>query len=142
MFKKQIDAIKASKQYRQAKLWAQENKDLIVVGAGCAYVGYTLGHRGHSTTIDNTASPVFNNMPVFNNDNSSAVSLGGNVSKIVKRLEDDELWEKSIDAARQLSEERGITLERAKWLISRNANGHIPHVYGMHYENFGLHTSG
>jgi hypothetical protein len=94
-----------------------------------------VGHP-NPAQITNTIAPVIS--PVFSN----TVNNVGPVCKFVKRLEDEKIWEKSIDAARQLAEEQGITLERAKWLISRNANGHIPDVFNMHYENIGLHTAG
>lgn len=123
------------------KLHIEMNKEIYLVGAGCLYVGYTFGNH-RSAPITNTASPVFNNMPVISPVFNNTVNNIGPTCKIIKRLEDGAIWEKSVDAARQLAEEQGITLEKAKWLISRNANGHIPHVYGMHYENFGLRTTG
>lgn len=45
-----------------------------------------------------TIAPVFNNIPIFNNTN--AVQFGGYAHKIVKRLEDDAVWETVKDAAK------------------------------------------
>lgn len=86
-------------------------------------------------------SPVFNNHNIGNVVNNTVNNVG-HQSKIVRRIEDGKIWEKSAEAARELAEEKGITLERAQWLISRNANGRIPDVFGEHYENFGLRTTG
>lgn len=92
--------------------------------------------------INNTVAPVINNAPIFNNDNSSVVNFGGHLTKIVKRIEDDTIWEKVKEAAEAIAEEEGVPFERAHWLLSRHLNGHIPNVYGVEYKSIGISTTG
>jgi len=79
-----------------------------------------------------------NNMPVFNN---TIVNNAGHLRKIVER-EDGKLWPSITDAALDLAQEKGLTLDRARWLISRCVNGHEPHVYGVRYSTIGVGTTG
>jgi hypothetical protein len=79
-------------------------------------------------------SPVFNNVPIFNNDNSSLVNFGGHTTKFVKRLSDGKMWEKVTEAA----DEAGCGLPK----MSRHLNGHSPHVYEEVYKIVGVGTTG
>lgn len=81
-----------------------------------------------------SVAPVINNMPTFNNDNSSLVNFGGHMTKIVKRMSDGKMWESVTEAAA----EEGCTLSK----MSRHLNGHNPHVYGEVYQLIGVGTTG
>jgi len=128
---------------RKIKKHLQDNQQTYLVGAGCLVGGYLLRRPNVITVINEATAPTIS--PVFNNHNvgnvvNNVVNNVGPCCKVVKRLEDERIWEKSIDAARELAEEKQIPLDKAKWLISRNANGAIPDVFGMHYRNIATHT--
>lgn len=71
--------------------------------------------------------------PIFNNNNSSNVDLGGYTHKIVKCFETGDIWETVKDAA----ESNDVDIVR----MSRCINGHIPHINGFHYSVIGLGTN-
>ena len=124
--------------YEKVKLHVKEHKEAYIVGAiGVTVVAGVLILKRRPIII---AAPVFNNnnLPVFNN----VVNNGGHATKIVQRLSDGHIWESATEAALSLAEQRGITLDRARWLISRNINGALDAVYGDHYRAIGLSTTG
>ena len=101
----------------------------VVVTAG---VTFLLTRRFAIQSI--SVAPVFNNMPIFNNDNSSLVNFGGHTTKMVKRMSDGAMWEKVTEAAA----ENNAPLS----LMSRHLNGHKPDVYGEIYKIVGVGTTG
>ena len=101
----------------------------VVVTAG---VTFLLTRRFAIQAI--SVAPVFNNMPTFNNDNSSLVNFGGHATKIIKRMSDGEMWAKVTEAA----EEAGVSTS----FMSRHINGHEPDVYGEIYKIVGVGTTG
>lgn len=101
----------------------------IVVTAG---VTYCVTRQFGVKTI--TVAPVFNNMPTFNNDNSSLVNFGGHMTKMVKRLSDGKMWETVTEAAN----EAGCSLS----FMSRHLNGHEQNVYNEVYKIVGVGTTG
>ena len=118
----------------------ENNKDLykgLGVGIVSVLILKDVLHPGGRTAQINVApviAPVFNNMPVFNNDNSSVVNFGGQMSKIVKCKETGEIWEKMLLAA----ESEGVP----KSLMSKHLNGHEDAINGKHFEIIGLRTTG
>lgn len=84
--------------------------------------------------IQISIAPVFNNMPMFNNDNSSLVNLGGHTTKMVERLSDGHIWKKVTEAA----VDAGVTPS----YMSKHLNGHQPDVYGEIYKIIGVGTTG
>jgi hypothetical protein len=146
MFDKWRKAVEANEQYQKAKAHVQRNQNTYLVGAaGIAGIAGVLVFKSRPViTIENVASPVFNNSvaPVIAPVIENVVNNGGHMTKIVKCLETGQIWEKMSYAALDLAKSHGITPERAQWLISRNTNGAIPDVFGMHFENLGLATTG
>jgi len=124
----------------------KDNKTTYILCGATGVVCFVAGkHLRRPIVID--FQPVIDivNTPVFHNHNignvvENTINNVGPCCKVVKRLEDGKIWEKSIDAARELAEDKKIPLEKAKWLISRNANGAIPDVFEMHYQNLATHT--
>jgi hypothetical protein len=99
------------------------------------------------TVIQEVAAPALpsiinNNMPVFNNDNSSSVNFGGHVTKMVERVDDGKIWKKVKLLAEEVAEENNVSFETARVLLSRHLNGYIPDVYGVEYKPVGLGTTG
>ena len=115
--------------------WVKDNRVPIGVGAGCLTFGYLVrGKTVHmAPTFDNTVAPVFNNTPVFNNDNSNVVNFGGRLMKIVKCVETDEKWEKVTEAAK--------AADTTTSYMSRHLHGHKPDVHGLHYKIIGIGTT-
>jgi hypothetical protein len=72
--------------------------------------------------------------PVFNNNNSSSVNLGGYAHKLVQCDETKEIWPTVTDAAKAA----GV----ATSVMSRCLNGHKEHIYGNHYKIIGVGTLG
>lgn len=72
--------------------------------------------------------------PVFNNDNSSTVNLGGYLTKIVKDNETGHITETVTDMAKYA----GVSFAK----MSRHLNGHTPDINGKVYSIIGLGTSG
>lgn len=81
-----------------------------------------------------SVAPVINNMPTFNNDNSSLVNFGGHTTKIVQRLSDGKTWAKVTDAAN----EAGVSVS----YMSRHLNGKESNVYNDIYKIIGIGTTG
>jgi hypothetical protein len=101
----------------------------VVITAG---ITYFVTRRVVSQPI--TVAPVFNNMPTFNNDNSSLVNFGGHTTKMVERMSDGKIWKKITEAAM----EEGCSVDK----MSKHVNGHSPHVYGEVYKIVGVGTTG
>ena len=79
-------------------------------------------------------APVFNNMPTFNNNNSNLVNFGGHMTKMVKRLSDDKIFEKVTEAAA----DAGCSVAK----MSQHLNGHKDHVNNEIYKIVGIGTTG
>lgn len=93
--------------------------------------------------INNT--PIFNNTPVIApvmNNIGNVVENGGHCTKIVQRLSDKEIFEKAGDAAFDIAQGHGITLDRARWMLSKHLNGHLDDVFGETFKTIGLSTTG
>jgi hypothetical protein len=71
--------------------------------------------------------------PVFNNSNQQ-INFAGHMTKLVKCLETDDVWEKVTEAANAAGV--GITA------MSKHLNGHQDHVNGLHYKIVGVGTTG
>ena len=121
-----------------------DNKTSYLIGAGCLVTGYLIRKPQIITVISEAPSiaPVFNNLPVFNNDNSSTVNFGGYATKIVQRMSDSKIWGKAGDAAYEIAEEHNIPYEYARQLLSKHTNGHLPDVFGEVYRTIGQGTTG
>jgi len=119
------DQVKNHINEHQAKYWT--GSLVMVVG-----VTYIVTRSFGVQTI--YVSPVFNNMPTFNNDNSSLVNFGGHMTKMVKRMSDGKIWEKVTEAA----SEAGVSTS----FMSRHLNGHEPNVYNEIYKIVGIGTTG
>ena len=120
-----LDRVKTHVKEHQKAYWVGS----VVVVAGVTYI---LTRRLGPQTI--TVAPVFNNIPIFNNDNSSLVNLGGHTTKMVKRLSDGEIFEKVTEAAA----DAGCSVSK----MSRHLNGHSPHLYDEVYKIIGVGTTG
>lgn len=70
------------------------------------------------------------NAPIFNNDNSSAVNLGGHAQKIVQKDSTGETWLSNKAAA----EAEGVSPHT----MSMHTNGHTEDIYGETYSIVGL----
>ena len=103
----------------------------VIVGAGGTM--YLKRNAKSITQVINNVAPVFNDTvaPVFN-DNSSTVSLGGHLHKIVKCLETGEIFEKVSESAKSA----GVPLS----LMSKHLNGHTDSINDLHYEIIGIGT--
>lgn len=111
----------------RVKQHLKDNKTTYLVGAGCLVAGYLLRKPSIVAPVFNNAvTPVFNNMPVFNN----TVNNGGYMRKIVRCLETDQMWP-SMKAA---AEATGNHLT----MMSRHCNGHVSDLNGLHYVIEGL----
>ena len=119
------DQIKSHIQDHRIAYWTGS----IVVVAGVTYI---LTRRLAPQTI--TVAPVFNNIPTFNNDNSSLVNLGGHTTKMVERLSDGQIWKKVTEAA----VEAGVSPS----YMSRHLHGHKPDIFGETYKIVGVGTTG
>jgi hypothetical protein len=105
-----------------------------VVVAGVSILVYKKFYLPRPAAVQIINNVVPNIAPVFNNDNSSLVNLGGHTTKMVKRLSDDKIFEQVTDAAR----EAGCSVPK----MSRHLNGHNPHVYEEVYKIIGVGTTG
>lgn len=119
------DQIKSHIQDHRTAYWAGS----LVVIAGATYI---VTRRFGVQTI--SVAPVFNNMPTFNNDNSSLVNFGGHMTKMVERASDGKIWKTVTEAA----EANNAPLS----LMSRHLNGHKPNVYGEAFKIVGVGTTG
>ncbi len=124
--KEQVEAVKSGAKYQAVKLHVKKNQKFYVgFGAGALVI---LVVRRPSVRIVNTVTPV------FNNNNSNVVNLGGHMTKMVKRLSDGKMWETVTEAAN----EAGVSLS----FMSRHLNGHEPDVYNEIYKIVGVGTTG
>jgi len=134
MLKEKTHALTVGTKYQKAKQHVQDNRNSYLAGAG----GLTVGALGvllltrAPMQINNTVTPVFNNMPVFNNSNT--VNFGGYAHKIVKCIETGEIWEAVKDAAQTES----VSISS----MSKHLHGHTDHINGRHFEIIGLGTTG
>lgn len=128
MLKEKTHALAVGTKYQNFKQHVQENRVAYISGAGGIAVGAlgVLLMTRAPMQIVNNATPVFNNMPVFNN----TVNNGGHMRKIVRCVETDEMWPSVSKAA----EEAGISITR----MSQHVNGHVDQVNGLHYVIEGL----
>lgn len=99
------------------------------------------------TNIVEQAPPVIS--PVFNNHNignvvNNTVNNAGHCCKIVQDLESGKLWPTAKSLAMEIAEEHSITIERARWLLSRHTNGAEGYetLFGKTYTNYGVGTTG
>ena len=144
-FRDRIENLKENAKYKRIMQHVQDNQIpySIAGGVGIGVVGMMLV-KGSPIHIDNNTAPsiapVFNNMPVFNNDNSSVVNLGGTVSKIVKCTETGNIWEKITDAAAEAKDGIGVPLS----VMSKHLNRYPGYedVGNLHYEIIGVRTNG
>jgi hypothetical protein len=119
------------------KLHIVENKKVYIAGAAGLTIGLGIGlYFRRPIIVENILAPVFNNKPVIAPvmNNSSAVNLGGHLTKLVKCLETGEMWETVTEAA------KGAGVSLAK--MSRHLNGAKEHVDGLHYAIVGIGTTG
>lgn len=133
MLKEKTHALTVGTKYQKIKQHVKDNQVAYISGVG----GVTVGALGvllltrSPMQFTNNVAPVI--APVFNNDNSSVVNLGGPMTKMVKCLETGEIWEKVTYAA----EDAGVTLHK----MSQHLNGHKDHVNDLHYKIIGLGTA-
>jgi hypothetical protein len=118
--------------FERTKKHLKDNKAIYIAAAGTSAVTVVsvvwLKQSLASTQINNVVAPV------FNNDNSSMVNMGGHMTKIVKRASDGKVWEKVTEAAT----DEGVSISR----MSRHLNGHSPELFGEIYEIIGVGTTG
>lgn len=118
------DSDNQESRFKRIKRHIKENKTTYLVGGVCLGAGYFLRKPQVVTVINEVApaiTPVFNNMPVFNN----TINNGGHARKIVRCIETDELWPSMTKAA----EEAGVSLTK----MSQHLHGRKDHVNEMHY---------
>lgn len=123
----------------KAMQWLKANRVPIGIGIGGVTFGYLLRSKTvhMAPTFNNTVAPTI--APVMNNTVANHV---GHPIKMVERIDDGKLWKKAKDTAMEIAEERGVSYETARGLLSKNINGHIPDVYGVAYRTVGLGTTG
>jgi hypothetical protein len=126
--------------YEKVKLHVKEHKEAYIVGAiGVTVVAGVLILKRRPIII---AAPVFNNnnLPVFNN----IVNNAGHCCKIVQDVATEELWPKAKTLAIKIAEENDVTVDRARWLLSRHLNGADGYetLFGRQYVTYGIATTG
>jgi len=121
----QVETIKNGAKYQAIKNHFETNKK-IYAGFGVGVL-VTLAIRRPQVHIINTVSPI------FNNNNSSNVIMGGYLHKIVQCVETGEIFWKGVGEA---AEKAGATLHA----MSRHLNGHDGYetVKGLTYKIIGV----
>lgn len=137
--------------FRKVSTHLQENKQTYLavgVAVPTAFVAGKYFQRPIEVTVD--FKPIINNTPIFNNTIApvmkniikNTVNNGGHCTKVVKRLSDDQLFEKAKDAALDLAQRNGVSYETARTVLSKHLNGHIPDAYGEIFRIVAVSTTG